>query len=177
MVDDGYSAITVRTSPLDRRRGILRLGPLAIPCALGRGGVTSRKREGDGATPLGFHRVLSAHVNRSRWPIVPSAALPLRPVQPNDGWCDAVGDGQYNRPVSLPYHASAETMVREDRLYDAVVVLDYNITRRVQNRGSAIFFHVAKPGYEPTEGCIAVSPADMRRLLPYLYRGRVIRVM
>ena len=109
--------------------------------------------------------------------MVPRAALPLRTIRPNDGWCDAVGDGQYNRPVSLPYHASAETMVREDRLYDAVLVLDYNITQRVQNRGSAIFFHIAKLGYEPTEGCIAVSPADMGRLLPYLHRGRVIRVM
>ena len=169
--------IIVRRSPLDPCRGILRLGPLAIPCALGRSGVTAFKHEGDGATPVGSHAILHGYVNRSRWPMAPRAALGLRSVRAEDGWCDAVGDANYNRPVALPYPASAETMVRADRLYDAVVVLDYNVRQRVQGRGSAIFFHVAKPGYPPTEGCIAVSPTDMRQLLPHLRRGRAMQVV
>ena len=91
-----------------------------------------------------------------------------------DGWCDAPGAPTYNRPVRLPHPHGAERMWREDALYDAVVVLDYNVSMRVRGRGSAIFLHVAKPGYPPTEGCIAVSPRDMRRLLPLLRRGRPI---
>ena len=177
MVDDLHGApITVRRSALDPRRGVLRLGPLAIPCALGRSGTTARKREGDGATPIGSYPILHARVNRSRWGMPPLAALPLRGVRASDGWCDAVGDANYNRPVPLPYPRSAETMLRADRLYDAVIVLDHNVTHRAQGRGSAIFLHVAKENYPPTEGCIAVSPRDMRVVLPYLRRGRIVRV-
>lgn len=176
MVDDPGPSIVVRPSPLDRRRGIVRIGALVIPCALGRSGTTARKREGDGATPIGAFRVLHGYVNRGRWGIPPRAVLPLRGAGVSDGWCDAVGDANYNRFIRLPYPASAETLVRGDRLYDAVIVLDYNVRERIQGRGSAIFFHVAKPGYPPTEGCIAVSPRDMRRLLPLLRPGRIIRV-
>ena len=176
-VEDVGAPIVVRVSPLDRRRGILRLCPLALPCALGRSGTTAHKREGDGATPIGDHAILHGYINRDRWPMPPRAALLLRSVRPSDGWCDATGDARYNRPVALPYPASAETMVRGDRLYDAVLVLDYNVRTRVQGRGSAIFFHVAKPGYPPTEGCIAVSPQHMRLLLPHLRRGRTVRVV
>jgi L,D-peptidoglycan transpeptidase YkuD (ErfK/YbiS/YcfS/YnhG family) len=46
----------------------------------------------------------------------------------------------------------------------------------IRGRGSAIFLHIAKPGYAPTEGCIAISPAAMRRLLPLLRQGSEVRV-
>ena len=171
------AAITVRPSPLDPSQGLLRLGPLTVRCALGRSGVTARKREGDGATPRGDHAVLSAFVRRERWGMPPRGALSMQAIGAEDGWCDAPEDPSYNRPVSLPHRASAEAMSREDQLYDAVVVLDYNMTRRVRGVGSAIFFHVARAGYAPTEGCIAVSHRDMRRLLPHLARGRIVRVL
>jgi L,D-peptidoglycan transpeptidase YkuD (ErfK/YbiS/YcfS/YnhG family) len=56
-------------------------------------------------------------------------------------------------------------MWRADELYDYVVVLDHNQRPRVRGRGSAIFLHAARPGYPPTEGCIAVAKADMMKLL------------
>ena len=82
----------------------------------------------------------------------------------------------YNRPVRLPYAASHERLRRDDRLYDICVVLDWNVRQRRRNLGSAIFLHLARPGYQPTEGCIAVSPATMRGILPLLRRGTVFRV-
>ena len=99
----------------------------------------------------------------------PRTTLPIRQTRPGDGWCDASSHPAYNRPVHLPFAASAETMMRDDRLYDFVVLLDWNITRRARHRGSAIFLHIAKPGYPPTAGCVAVSPKDMLRLAPLLH--------
>jgi L,D-peptidoglycan transpeptidase YkuD (ErfK/YbiS/YcfS/YnhG family) len=55
--------------------------------------------------------------------------------------------------------------------------MDWNISCRARNRGSAIFFHLIKPGYEPTAGCVAVSRRNMQRLLPFLRKGTVVRVL
>jgi L,D-peptidoglycan transpeptidase YkuD (ErfK/YbiS/YcfS/YnhG family) len=68
-------------------------------------------------------------------------------------------------------------MQRADHLYDACLVLDWNIAPRKRGRGSAIFFHLARPGYKPTEGCVAISRRDMERLLPHLSRRTVLKVV
>ncbi len=65
-------------------------------------------------------------------------------------------------------------MWRRDRLYDLVVVLDYNIYPRRKYRGSAIFLHCARPDFAPTEGCIALAFDDFRRLLPRLARNALL---
>lgn len=93
-----------------------------------------------------------------------------------DGWCDAPNHAAYNQLVRLPFPASAETMARKDRLYDFTVILDFNLRSRVSNLGSAIFFHIAKPGYPPTEGCIAIAPKDMAKIAPLLRPGGRLKV-
>jgi L,D-peptidoglycan transpeptidase YkuD (ErfK/YbiS/YcfS/YnhG family) len=145
-------------------RGILTLEGMSFPCALGRAGCRARKREGDGATPAGLWR-LRAVLYRSDRVRRPRTHLPVRAIRQRDGWCDAPADRNYNRPVRHPYPASAERLWRTDALYDIVVVLDYNDRPRVRGRGSAIFMHVAKPGYAPTEGCIALARPHLLRLL------------
>jgi L,D-peptidoglycan transpeptidase YkuD (ErfK/YbiS/YcfS/YnhG family) len=90
------------------------------------------------------------------------------PLRPTDGWCDAVGDRNYNRWVKHPYPASAERLWREDGLYDVVIVLSFNVVPRIQGRGSAIFIHCARPGYPPTAGCIALACAQLLRLVERL---------
>ena len=140
---------------------------MRFPCALGRAGCRVRKREGDGATPIGHWR-LRAVLYRPDRVQRPRTHLPVRAIRPCDGWCDAPADRNYNRPVRHPYPASAERLWRADGLYDIVVVLDCNDRPRVRGRGSAIFMHVAKPGYAPTEGCIALARAHLLRLLERL---------
>lgn len=141
---------------------MIRLGGLVIPCALGRGGVRSLKREGDGATPRGRFR-LEAVLWRGGLP--PPGGLPRRAIRRNDGWCDAPGDRNYNRAVGLPCRASHEALWRADGLYDIVVVLGHNRRPRLRGKGSAVFFHLARPDFAPTAGCVAVSRRDMRILL------------
>lgn len=146
------------------------------PCILGRTGVSARKREGDGATPAGRFAVLGGY--RKPVPRRFGAGLRmLRPATADLGWCDDPADAAYNCPVSLPFRASHEQMLRPDRLYDVVLVLDWNITRRARNRGSAIFMHLTRPDGGPTQGCIALDPELMRRLLPRLFSGVTIEVL
>ncbi len=155
--------ITVYSSPREPHRGLLRCGSLTLQCALGRSGVTHRKREGDGATPAGRHRLLSLIVRPDR--LRPPAGPPIRALRRNDGWCEDPRHGSYNRPIRLPSSAGHETMWREDNLYDIVGVLDWNVAPRVFGRGSAIFLHLARPAYRPTAGCIALSRRDLLLLL------------
>ena len=164
------SILRVRRAPGAPTQGILAAGPLRLRCTVGRTGTTIFKREGDGATPVAAMPLLAAWRRGGRMPRV-AARLPVRRVRPKvDGWCDAPDHAAYNRHVRLPFPASAETLARTDRLYDFVVVLDWNLRQRARGRGSAIFLHVVSKGYEPTAGCVAVAPRDMLRLAPFLHR-------
>lgn len=100
--------------------------------------------------------------------------FPFASIRRDDGWCDDVDDGRYNRPLRLPCESSHEDLWRADGLYDWVIVLDWNVRRRVVGRGSAVFFHCARHDLGPTAGCVALRSADMRRLLPRLTRRTVM---
>lgn len=166
----------VRRRPGKGAQGILSLRGLAWPCAIGKGGISARKREGDGATPLARLKVLAGYGRRDGI-VGLKASMPMTQIGDDLGWCDAPGDRNYNRPVRLPYAAGHENMRRPDHLYDVCLVLDWNIRPRIRNRGSAIFVHLARPGFPPTEGCIAVAPRTMARLLPLIGKGAEFRVM
>jgi L,D-peptidoglycan transpeptidase YkuD (ErfK/YbiS/YcfS/YnhG family) len=171
----GLSVMTVRAKPGDRCKGLLNAGGTVFPCALGRGGISSAKREGDGATPLARMRILSGYFRRDR--IAPgSSRLAMTPIDASLGWCEVPDDRNYNRPVKLPYPVSHEHMLRDDRLYDVCIVLDWNISPRRRGRGSAIFFHLARPGFTPTQGCVAVTARVMMRLLPHISDRTVLTV-
>jgi L,D-peptidoglycan transpeptidase YkuD (ErfK/YbiS/YcfS/YnhG family) len=161
------SRLTVRAKPGDPRRGWLIAGPLALPVALGRGGVKANKREGDGGTPRGTFRPLRLWWRADRH-ARPLAHLPLKAIRADDGWCEDPGSRHYNRPVKVPADAAADRLVRADRLYDFIVEIDHNTRPRVAGRGSAVFIHVARPGFAPTAGCIALSAPALRRLLARL---------
>jgi len=156
-------------------QGLINVAGTVFRCALGRGGITAAKREGDGGTPLARMALLGGYLRGRTFPR--ASRLPLSPIGPTLGWCEVPGDRNYNRPVRLPYAVSHERMLREDGLYDACIVLDWNVRPRRRGRGSAIFFHLARPGYTPTQGCVAVSRRTMARLLPLLSRRTELWVM
>jgi L,D-peptidoglycan transpeptidase YkuD (ErfK/YbiS/YcfS/YnhG family) len=147
-----------------------------VPAAIGRSGRTVLKREGDGATPIASMKLLSGF-RRGERPACLRTLLPIRRIRNDMLWCDQPGDPNYNRLVKAPFRPSHEELKRDDGLYDICLVMDWNVTSRARNRGSAIFFHLIKPGYEPTAGCVAIHPRDMRRLLPFMRRGTVVRVL
>jgi L,D-peptidoglycan transpeptidase YkuD (ErfK/YbiS/YcfS/YnhG family) len=95
----------------------------------------------------------------------PACAVPIEPLAPDDGWCDDAADAAYNRRVRLPYAGSHEELWRTDALYDLIGVLGWNDTPAERGRGSAIFLHIARPDFAPTQGCIALAPADLASVL------------
>jgi L,D-peptidoglycan transpeptidase YkuD (ErfK/YbiS/YcfS/YnhG family) len=167
--------IVVKSLSAHSPRGVLTYGGLSFPCALGRSGRLAAKREGDGATPLGAFALRQAFYRPDRL-LRPRTRLPMSPIAPSDGWCDAPQDRNYNRPVQHPYPASAEQMWRSDGLYDVVVVMDYNQRPRIAGRGSAVFMHVAGPGLKPTEGCIALARPHLLRLLQAVRPGTLVSI-
>ncbi|HWA64304.1 MAG TPA: L,D-transpeptidase family protein [Candidatus Paceibacterota bacterium] len=144
-------------------------------CAIGAAGVSAAKREGDKKTPVGSFPIREVLYRSDRLE-KPSTRLPVRALEPDDGWCDDPADPNYNRFVKLPYPASHEKLWREDHVYDIIVVLGYNDDPVVPGVGSAIFLHLARDGYPPTDGCIAVSLSDMTELLALVDANTLIKI-
>jgi L,D-peptidoglycan transpeptidase YkuD (ErfK/YbiS/YcfS/YnhG family) len=159
-----HRTLVVRAKPGDRSRGWLLARPLALPVALGRGGIRANKREGDGGTPRGTFRLRRLWWRADR-AARPRTLLPLRPIRRNDGWCEDPRDRRYNRPIHVPRDQPGDRLWRQDRLYDFIIELDHNTRPRIAGRGSAVFIHVARPGFAPTAGCIALKVDALRRLI------------
>ncbi|MDB5468173.1 MAG: hypothetical protein JWQ46_2935 [Phenylobacterium sp.] len=157
--------------------GLLDLGDRKVRCALGPAGVipAAEKREGDGASPAGVWPLRGVLYRPDRG-AAPQTELPAEAMSPDAGWCDAPDDPAYNRPVKLPYPASAEAMWREDGIYDVVVVLGHNDDPPVAPMGSCIFLHLARPDFSPTQGCVAVTREDLERLLAQARPGDTLEI-
>jgi len=147
-------------------------GPYRI--AVGRCGIGEKRREGDGVTPAGTWPVRRVLYRAGK--CVPKTKLPATQITQDDGWCDAPHDPAYNTQVKLPYAASHERLWRDDDLYDLVVVLGFNDAPVVAGAGSAIFLHVARPDFGPTEGCVAVSREDLLAIVARLAPGDTVTI-
>lgn len=139
-------------------------GRNSYPCVVGRAGIHTQKREGDGRTPVG-NFALREVLYRPDRVARPATRLPVHPIRLRDGWCDAPEHSEYNRAVHLPLSASAERLWRADPLYDVIAVLGYNDDPVTAGAGSAIFLHVARVNFAPTEGCVALRRGDLLRVL------------
>jgi L,D-peptidoglycan transpeptidase YkuD (ErfK/YbiS/YcfS/YnhG family) len=167
--------ISVRRKPGEPSKGWLAAGPLVLPVALGRGGIKANKREGDGGTPRGRFRLVRLWWRADRHPR-PATLLPARRIRPDDGWCEDPAHRHYNQAVTVPAGSKADRLARTDSLYDFLIELDHNTRPRVAGRGSAVFIHVARPGFAPTAGCVALELSAFRRLLAWLGRHSAILV-
>jgi L,D-peptidoglycan transpeptidase YkuD (ErfK/YbiS/YcfS/YnhG family) len=153
--------------------GTARWGARVMRCAIGRSSIRADKREGDGATPIGsFPMRIVLHRGAA-----PATGLAVAALAPHDGWCDDPSHPDYNTKVALPHAARCETLWREDHLYDLIVVLGYNDAPVVPGKGSAIFLHLARDGYAPTEGCVALARDDLVFVLGEAMPGDAVRVI
>lgn len=146
----------------------LRFAGRRFPCAIGRGGKTDRKREGDGATPRGTHRIVGMLYRPDRMAQPADWAVP---IGPSDLWSDDPRDEDYNLMVRVPYAHSHERLRRGDPLYDLVLITDWNWPHAERGRGSAIFVHQWRKPHHPTEGCVALRRDHLRWIAPHLGYG------
>lgn len=167
--------IVVRARPGKPTQGLLSVDGRTLPCALGSGGVSALKREGDGATPTGRFWLKAALFRADRI-AAPGGDLPVREIRPDDGWSDDPGSALYNLFVRLPQAGSHERLMRRDHLYDVVVIIDHNRRPRIRGYGSAVFLHCSREGLTPTAGCVALPRETWRRLGRHLVRSRPIAI-
>ncbi|MDR3478019.1 MAG: L,D-transpeptidase family protein [Gammaproteobacteria bacterium] len=144
-------------------------------CSLGRSGVSSNKKEGDGATPVGDFQVREVFYRPDRLTKL-STAIPVIAMEKNMAWCDDVRSPYYNQQVELPFALSHENLWREDHVYDVVVIVGYNDQPVIKGKGSAIFMHIAREGYTPTAGCIAFSEKDLLKILKEIGPGARVKI-
>tara|TARA_B110001452_G_scaffold238702_1_gene219349 strand:+ start:1004 stop:1495 length:492 start_codon:yes stop_codon:yes gene_type:complete len=135
-----------------------------IKCAIGKRGITSKKVEGDRMTPKGSFRLKSIFYRKDRIFKIKSS-LKKNVIRKNMGWCDDPSSKYYNKIIKFPFDKSAEQLWKRNNIYDIIVIIDYNLRPVIRNKGSAIFLHVAKKKYKPTQGCISVSKRDMYLLI------------
>lgn len=158
--------------------GQIELNGRTVRCALGKAGIiaVADKREGDNRSPVGVWAIREVLYRPDVYPDGPTTALPVKAMAPDDGWCDAPGDPAYNRPVKLPYPASAERLWRDDHVYDLVGILAHNDDPPIPGMGSAIFVHLAREDYSGTEGCVALAREDLEALLAMARPGDAIAI-
>lgn len=152
----------------------LRFRGRRFPCTVGRRGVCAadHKREGDGATPRGPHRLVGMLYRPDRLARPTDWALP---IGPGDLWSDDPSDGDYNQMVRAPYPHSHERLRRSDPQYDLVLLTDWNWPQAQSGRGSAIFVHTWRRRGAPTAGCVALSRSDLLWIAPRIeYATRLI---
>jgi L,D-peptidoglycan transpeptidase YkuD (ErfK/YbiS/YcfS/YnhG family) len=172
--DGPVSMVRISAAAGDRRRGWLSATGQTIPVALGRGGIRANKREGDGGTPKGCFRPRQLWWRADRHPR-PRTFLPVRPIGPEDAWCEDPSSRHYNQPVRLDRGRGGDRLRRDDHLYDFIVEIDHNSNPRIAGRGSAVFLHLARENFGPTAGCVSMTQSAMLRLLQRL--GPRTRIM
>ena len=159
---------------------LLEAGERRYACRIGRAGIAplGEKREGDLRTPSGRFVMRRVYYRPDRVP-APTTALPVIALTPEDGWCDDPSHAAYNLPVKRPFAGRHEQLWREDHVYDYVIPLGYNDgvdSPIIPGAGSAIFMHLMRADGVGTEGCIALSRADLLELLAMLAPGAVVEV-
>jgi len=138
---------------------------------LGRSGLSSHKREGDGATPTGTYRLGSTMYGIAPDPGVTFA---YHRLTCGDWWDEDARSPSYNtfqhvacgaRPA---FGGDSEALWRISPQYRYFAVVGFN-TGAVPGRGSAIFLHVSAG--HPTAGCVSLPEAQLVQVLRWLRPG------
>ena len=80
-----------------------------MACSLGKNGVSSDKREGDGKTPTGSFSLRRGFIRTDKVNLKPSNFPPtfaMNETQQTFAWCDDPSSYDYNEFVELPFNAS-----------------------------------------------------------------------
>lgn len=157
-------------------RGTLTLSGKSYPCALGKSGVIQNKAEGDNATPLGTFPIRAVYYRSDRLSKPQCCFDPIE-ITDRQGWCDDPAHPDYNRKVILPFDGRHELLMRDDHVYDVIVILGHNDDPPIPGHGSCIFMHVARPDYSGTEGCIALSLQDLLNVLTCVSNDTMLDIL
>ena len=158
-----------------KKSGYLKYKNFKFRCALGKGGIKQKEREGDFITPKGKFKLIKIYYRSDRIKKISSVLKKIK-IKKNMGWCDDVSSNYYNKQIKINKKIGHEKLLRKDNLYDIIVVLNYNLDPIIKGKGSAIFLHVAKKNYNKTQGCIALKKNDLLHLVSKIKKNTQIRI-
>ena len=144
-------------------------------CAIGKRGIGYKKKEGDLITPKGIYRVKYILYRKDRVKKIQTKIKKII-IKKNMGWCDDSLSVHYNKLIKLPSAFSYEKLYRKEKIYDIIIVLNYNMRPVIKNKGSAIFIHIAKKNYKKTDGCIALKRLDLLNVIKKLKINTKIKI-
>ena len=158
-----------------KKSGYLKYKNFKFRCALGKGGIKQKEREGDFITPKGKFKLIKIYYRSDRIKKISSTLKKIK-IKKNMGWCDDVSSNYYNKQIKINKKISHEKLHRKDNVYDIIVVLNYNLNPIIKGKGSAIFLHVAKKNYNKTQGCIALKKNELLSLVSKIKKNTQIRI-
>ena len=145
-------------------------------CTVGKRGIGNKKKEGDFITPKGIYKVKYVLYRKDRVKKIKTKLKKII-IRKNMGWCDDVRSRQYNKLIKLPFNFSHEKLYKKENIYDIILVLNFNMSPIVKNKGSAIFIHVSRRNYKKTEGCIALKKVHLIKVLKELKNNTSIKIV
>ena len=157
------------------KSGLIKYKNFKFRCALGKAGIVEKKREGDNITPTGTFKMVKIYYRSDRIKKISSKFRAIK-IKKNMGWCDDPNSKNYNQLINLPSRYGHEKIFKKNNIYDIIVVLNYNMKPVIKNKGSAIFIHIAKKNYQPTQGCIALKKNDLLKLLSKISKNIKIKI-
>jgi L,D-peptidoglycan transpeptidase YkuD (ErfK/YbiS/YcfS/YnhG family) len=151
------------------------MGHYKIKCSIGKRGIRIKKKEGDKITPKGKFKIKRILYRKDRIPTL-NTKINKTIINKNMGWCDDPKSKFYNKLIKFPFKYSAENLFRKDKVYDIILVLNFNTNPIVIGKGSAIFIHIAKKNYSKTLGCVAISKYDMKKILKKINKKTTVKI-
>jgi len=146
-----------------------------VKCAIGKRGIGLKKNEGDLITPKGEYKIKNLFYRKDRVKNL-NTNIKQYAILKKMGWCDDIRSKDYNKLISFPFKYSAEKLYKKENTYDIILVLNYNNNPIRKGKGSAIFIHIAKRNYKSTEGCIAMSKNDLKKIIKKINKKTVVHI-
>ena len=159
-----------------KKTGYLKYKNFKFRCALGKGGIKKKVKEGDNITPKGIFKIIKIYYRPDKINKIITSIKKIK-IKKNMGWCDDPSSSYYNKQIKLPSKYNHERLYRKDNLYDLILVLNYNTNPIIKNKGSAIFLHIAKKKYQPTKGCVALKKQDLIQLTSIIKKNTKIKLI
>ena len=145
-------------------------------CSLGINGIKNKKKEGDGITPKGIFKLKKIYYRNDKVKNIVTKVKKIK-ITKDMGWCDDPKSKFYNKLIRLPNKFGHEKLYRKDDIYNLIIVLDYNMNPVIKNKGSAIFIHLAKKNYKPTQGCMGLKQNDLIKLIKMIKKNQKIKII
>jgi L,D-peptidoglycan transpeptidase YkuD (ErfK/YbiS/YcfS/YnhG family) len=158
-----------------KKNGYLKYKNLKFRCALGKGGIKKKIKEGDNITPKGIFSITRIFYRQDKIKKIITKVKKIK-IKKNMGWCDDSQSPFYNKQVKLPNRFGYEKLYREDDLYDIILILNYNTKPVIKNKGSAIFVHVGNKFYKKTRGCVALKKDHLIKLISQIKKNTKIKI-